>query len=80
MRAKDALGGMPVVRFAGQTHAAQALVRDKFTLVGGAPEASRARANWYAWLRRMAMGSTKRTTAAGDNSGMWPSIVRERPG
>ena len=35
MRVEDALGGMPAVRFAGQTHAAQALVRDKFTLGGG---------------------------------------------
>jgi hypothetical protein len=63
MRAEDALSGVPVVRFVGQTHAAQTLVRNKFTLVGGAPEASRARTNWYAWIRRMAMESTKRTTA-----------------
>ena len=45
LRVEDALGGMPVVRFAGQTHAAQALLRDKFTLGGGATGASRARAN-----------------------------------
>ena len=48
--------------------------------MGEPDEASRARASWYAWLKRMAMESTKLSMVADDSRAMEPSVVIGRPG
>jgi hypothetical protein len=42
-------------------------------------EARRARANWWAWLSRMATKPTGRSTVADDNRDVPTSIVTNKP-
>jgi len=40
----------------------------------------RTRANWYAWLKRMAFESTRLSTVTDDSRAMKPSVLTGKPG